>query len=157
MANWDFVLPYSLEAKVWFVQRDLCVPPVLPNNRAPTTADIKWALELHSDLSLIFPQFKDEFYVPEQENERLRICIRGFDWDNEHAIPENGCFSMRSQPESGFAVLVTLCQRCGQLLMWPDTGACLLYSTLTTTQKEFLSFGLLLIAVGKMDGVSSLR
>ena len=51
------------------------------------------------------------------------LLITGFAWEHAVAVPRDGTFTMRGSIEVEAAVLTTVCRRCGQLLLYPDTGA----------------------------------
>ena len=51
------------------------------------------------------------------------LLITGFALEHAVAVPRDGTFTMRGSIEVEAAVLTTVCLRCGQLLLYPDTGA----------------------------------
>jgi hypothetical protein len=122
LANWDFVFPYNQEHKEWFLQQNLPHPDVMVGNRLPTTADMKWALEQREDIIFDYPPGCEEMVVYERNATGYEICISGFDWAIDTALPQHDSFKMRWMGVLRSAILTSLCQRCGQLLMWPDTG-----------------------------------
>ncbi len=121
MANWDFVFSYDARWEQWLAEQGYPHPPVLPCNRIPTTGDMKWALAAQGNLVLDYPAGKDRFYVYEQGAEGWTLCIDRFDWSDDNVTPDD-FFKIRYWCELYFALLVTLCQRCGQLITYPDTG-----------------------------------
>jgi len=123
MANWDFVFPYDERAETWLTQHNYVHPLVLPGNRPPTTADIKSALNEQGNLILDYPNGDDDFYVFERGQEGFTICIRGFNWNDDNATPKESSFAIRWMGELQSTVLAALSRRCGQLSMWPDSGA----------------------------------
>ena len=101
MANWDFVVPYDTRAAAWLLERQLPHPIVCQGNRLPTTGEVVSAWR-HFDLS-------------------QSILIDGFDWDDATSVP-NESFKIRGDLLVTLQVLVKLCERCGQLWLYPDTG-----------------------------------
>lgn len=121
MANWDFVFAYDAGGAAWIEEMGYPCPSAVSGNRLPSTADMKWALEAQGNLVLDYPEGDNGFYVYEHGETGFTIVIRGFDWDKADTIPA-GCFQIRWMCELQAAILITLCQRCGQLLLVADDG-----------------------------------
>lgn len=120
MASWDIVFPYSNEMEAWFVDQGfLPPPPVLQGNRAPTIADIKWAIAEQGNFSLAYVQPK-EFGVVGQGG--AGFDIRGCDYNDESSTPEQGTFAIRGTSDLQTSFLTVLCVRCGQLVVYPESG-----------------------------------
>lgn len=121
MANYDYVFAYDTRYEQWLTQQGYSHPAVQPANRLLATGDLKWALATYPSLTFD-GRFTFGRYIHEQGNDAYVLCIEGFDWNDDMAQPGE-CFKVRGDPLWEFTLLVKLCQRCGQLLLYPDTGS----------------------------------
>ncbi|MGH7174495.1 MAG: hypothetical protein ACRELG_29870 [Gemmataceae bacterium] len=121
MANFDLISTYTDDDAAWLREQGYPCPIVQQDNEMPTTADMKWALEAEEGLSFDYPirSSEDELYGVDEEGSGFRI--RGFDWDEERSIP--GDYFTVYGTMTILSVLIRLCQRCGQLYVYPDSGA----------------------------------
>lgn len=97
VANKDFVFPYDRKAADWLSTQGLPHPTVRPGNRLPTEAEAAkaWAvLGLTPDSPLHF-EFTDA---------------------------DRRCFTIRGDLVLELRLLRLLCEACGQLWLYPDTG-----------------------------------
>lgn len=104
MANWDFVFAYDERAAGWLDEQGYPRPEVLSGNRLPTTADVKWAASRDSATPEEYP-----------------LLIDDFDWENNEFVPDDA-FKLRGEFNLELEFLTKLCQRCGQLWVYMDTG-----------------------------------
>lgn len=123
MANFELVFVYNREAAADFRKRGLPHPKVRRGNQMATTADLRWAID-----ELDFATFDDrprgdeEWSVQHAEDEYwIRIC--GFDWDMPNSIPGESFVIYGGTTKLALAILIKLAERCGQLLVYPDSGA----------------------------------
>ena len=96
MAHWDFIFPYNDEAADWLMGQGYPHPPVRPGNRLPTWAEVEGAvlaLGLQDTMSLAMMMDHDG------------DCLKG-----------------RGDLLLELRVVHSLCQECGQLWIYPDTG-----------------------------------
>jgi hypothetical protein len=102
MSNWDFVVAYDSQATDWLSSQGLPHPPVRSGNRLPSTAEVLSAWQ-HVDVQQL-------------------VLIDGYDWDDDNFVPNLAIFKLKGDRLVALRVLVVLCERCGQLWMYPDTG-----------------------------------
>jgi hypothetical protein len=100
MANWDFITEFNSEASDWLEQQNLPHPSV-SNSKMPTTQQILSAWKLY--------------------DERDSVLIDGFRWDAPDYVPADG-FKMRGDRRIELQILRTICEHCGRLWLYPDTG-----------------------------------
>jgi hypothetical protein len=118
MSNWNIISPYKRDDAKWLRERGYPRPRAWRGNSMPTTADMKWALESFDTFEFEYPSGEQELRV-DAESGGL-IDIRGFDWDAPTSIPGD---HFVIQGELGMLqLLIKLCERCGQLYLYPDTG-----------------------------------
>jgi hypothetical protein len=119
MANFDLVSSYDEEFASWLEEQGYPHPAVRSGNEMPTTADMKWALKSEHELSFKYPRDAEgELYGEDEDGQTFSIS--GFDWEEERTIPGD-YFTIRGS-DVLLPVLVRLCGRCGQLLLYPDSG-----------------------------------
>ena len=121
MANWDFVSVYDDEAADWLREQGYPHPAVRPGNVMPTAAELKWALGAHEKLVFDYPPHGERLAAREEGRGGARFIIEGFDWKKENWTPGD-YFVLRGRSAVAFSVLIKLCERCGQLYLYPDTG-----------------------------------
>ena len=102
MANWDFVVTYDTQATDWLRKEGLPFPPIGACNRLPTTEEIGASWKKYD---------RDKV-----------VLIDNFDWDNNTFCPAD-YFKIRGDWFVEFSILKDVCQKCGQLWMYPDTGS----------------------------------
>jgi len=119
MANFELVFAYGASDAAWLQEQGYPHPAVQQGNEMPTTADMKWALEAEEGFSFEYPQADEE--LSGEDEAGSGFSISGFDWDEDCTIPGDS-FILRG---SGIilSVLIRLCERCGQLYLYPDSGA----------------------------------
>jgi hypothetical protein len=118
MSNFNLVFVYAQSDADWLEERGHPHPAVRPGNCMPTTADMKWALESFDDLVFDYPRGEEELTVDKEGGGGMQIG--GFDWDAPNTIPGDN-FVIRGGREV-LQLLTKLCERCGQLYFYPDTG-----------------------------------
>jgi hypothetical protein len=119
MANWDFVVVFDDGHAAWLRRHNYPHPAVRPGNQMPTTADMKWALQSFENLEFDYPPGERELWVKVEE--RTALVVQGFDWDENNTIPGD-YFTVRGATDMILSVLIRLCERCGQLYLYPDSG-----------------------------------
>jgi hypothetical protein len=102
MANWDFIVAYDSRATDWLSENKLPHPAVRPGNRLPSTAEIRRAWRMHDPLGI--------------------LRVDDFNWNDDQFVPED-CFRMCGDWDIELKVLAEVGKKCGQLWMYPDTGA----------------------------------
>ena len=123
MANFDLVFVYRREAAADFRRRKLPRPKVRRGNQMATTADLRWAVDALDDATYDeLPRGDDEWSV-QHSREKYWIRIGGFDWNNPNSIPGDSFVINGGTSPLSLAVLIKLAERCGQLLVYPDSGA----------------------------------
>jgi hypothetical protein len=119
MSNFELLSAYNEKDAAWLREQGYPHPPVRRGNEMPSTADMIWALEEDDELSFDSPSGEEELYGTNAAG--FGFAISGFDWDDDRSCPGEYC-TVR-----GFdvilAALIRLCSRCGQLLLYPDSGA----------------------------------
>jgi len=122
MANWHVISAYADNFAAWLRGQGLPHPAVRPGNQIPTTAEMKWALEADERLVFHYPTGDGELWARVEGGTRSAgLIISGFDWDADRWTPGDHFFIRGS--DVLFSVLIRLCQRCGQLYLYPDSGA----------------------------------
>jgi hypothetical protein len=122
MANWDIVLPLDTEIADWLHNEGYPLLPIQPGNRLPSTYEMKSALAAQGNLILDYPSGSNSFYVYEKGADGFTLCIDGFDWDNDEAVPDR-LFRIRWMCDLQASLLADLSTDCGQLTMIPESGA----------------------------------
>jgi hypothetical protein len=102
MANWDFVVAYDARATDWLAEQGLPHPIARTGNRLPCTAEVISAWQMYDTAKL--------------------LLIDNFVWDDDTYVPPE-YFKLRGDWLVELRVLVELSSKCGQLWMYPDTGA----------------------------------
>jgi len=97
LANWHLVVAYDERATEWLSSQGYPHPAARPGNRLPTPAEIEEAFQ-----SLGFPP-------------NALLYIDGFD------LPDS--FTVRGDLLLELRVLRKLCERSGQLWVYPDCGS----------------------------------
>jgi len=119
MANFDLVSIYKKEDAARLRQHGYHRPKTRKGNEMPSSADMKWALEAEEGLSFDYPGSDQELYG--QDEAGSGFMVHGFDWDDDRTTPGDH-FIVRGT-ETILSVLIRLCERCGQLYVYPDSGA----------------------------------
>jgi hypothetical protein len=121
MANFDLVFVCDKKAAEEFDKHGLPHPKVRRGNEMPTTADLLWAIDSldHANYDRL-PDGDEGLYVKDL-NEGYGIRIENFDWHNKNSIPGE-YFTMYGRCTLTLEILIKLCERSGQLLLWPDSG-----------------------------------
>lgn len=119
MANWDYVFVYTQEGADALAALGVAHPTVREGNRLPTTGEVRQAIAECGDLTAEI--VGDRLYLSEAGADGWSLCLDHFDWSDEANVPETH-FRIRYQSLAQIKLLVLLCRRCGQLLVWPDTG-----------------------------------
>ena len=118
MANFDLVSVYKKEDANWLREQGYPRPKARKGNEMPSTADMKWALEAEDSLSFDYPSSDQELHG--EDDGGSGFVIRGFDWDDDRTIP--GDHYIVRGTATILSVLIRLCERCGQLYVYPDSG-----------------------------------
>jgi hypothetical protein len=119
MANFELVSAYKKEDAAWLREHGYPRPKARRGNKLPSTTDMKWALDGEVSLVFDYPDSDEELYG--QVGSGSRFVIRGFDWNDDRPPPADH-FVVRGA-ELILPVLIKLCERCGQLYVYPDSGA----------------------------------
>ncbi len=84
--------------------------------------DLLWAIDSleFADYDRI-PSSEDDELLVDHVEDGYGIRIAGFDWVNRHYVPGDH-FAIYGRSPLSLAILIKLCERCGQLLVYPDTG-----------------------------------
>ena len=122
MSNFDLVFVYAPDHAEEFRERGLPHPEVRPDNEMPTTNDLLWAVGTFKNLSYDrLPRSEDGELTIHDEKTDCWFSVEGFDWEKRNYIPGD-YFTLRGRGYAAFALLIRLCERCGQLVLYPDTG-----------------------------------
>lgn len=124
MANFDFVMPYDARMEAWLSEQEYPHPRIGPLNRFPTKEEIFEAVMATGTLEV---QCADEvdFFVVERgtkPNGAYQIRIGCSNWD-QLGTSENDSFTMHGFFKTELELLKILSHKCGQLLLYPDTGS----------------------------------
>jgi hypothetical protein len=122
MANFDLVLVYNEKASAEFEDRGLSHPKVGSGNEMPDANDLIWAIDAleFADYDCI-PYSEDGELIVDHLKAGYGIRIEGFHWERRNYAPGDN-FVIYGRGSLSLAILIKLCERCGQLLLWPDTG-----------------------------------
>jgi len=122
MANFDLVFVYDKRFAAYFEERGLPHPKVGAKNEMPNANDLLWAIDAleFADYDRI-PYSDDDELLVDHIDDGYGIRIAGFDWANRHYVPGDD-FAIYGRGPLSLAILIKLCERCGQLLVYPDTG-----------------------------------
>jgi hypothetical protein len=104
VSNWDFVLPYNHDASAWLTEQGYPHPSPRAENRLPSTSEIKWAM---AELGI--------------DTDEPLIVIDDFDGNDDEFVPAE-YFKIKGSRLVEIQLLTKLCERCGQLWLYPDTG-----------------------------------
>lgn len=146
MANYDYLLVYSDEIERWLQGEGCCVPSVLPGNRNPTMQEMVAAVEAEGlravvedeEITVVPPANAPALihgmtraikYVEVRDGELIEsrpplsylARIHSFHWDELNANP-NASITMRGNFALELFIVRNLAERCGQLVLYPDTG-----------------------------------
>jgi hypothetical protein len=122
MANFDLVGCYNKKDAGDLRNRKLPHPKLRAKNQMPTTADLRWALDSLERASYDrWPYDEDGELVVQDEEADNWIRIDGFDWTKPNSIPGDS-FTVYGRGTLTLAILIKLCERCGQLFLYPDSG-----------------------------------
>jgi hypothetical protein len=127
MANYDVVFPYDERMRSWLEQQGYPYPGIRSGYRLPTTGDMKWAFRQLDDSPIDYPRLGPnmwsslDFVAPRVS--AYAETIDHFYWDDDLAEPWNETFTFRHGAGLlGMTLIVTLCQRCGQFMLYHDSG-----------------------------------
>lgn len=148
MANHDFILIYSDEIAKWLRGEGCSVPAVLPGNRYPTKEEVVAAVEaeglqrtVNVEEIMVLPPLDAPSSI-EAQTHALRfmevsggevvqsavrpplsylVLIHCFDWD-ELNVNKTTSITMRGNFPLELFLVRRLTERCGQLVLYPDTG-----------------------------------
>ena len=120
MANFEILSPYTEDDAAWLGKQGCLRPAVRPNNRMPTTADLRWALEAEDEFEFDYPTADDE-ELHGTDRRGHGFAVSGFDWDRLESAPDESVAVRGS--DVLLPVLIRLAGRCGQLFLYPDSGA----------------------------------
>ena len=76
-------------------------------------------IDAEEEFSFDYPREEQQLYGTDASGNGF--AIEGFDWDADRTIP--GDFFTVYGSEVILSVLIRLCERCGQLYLYPDSGA----------------------------------
>lgn len=148
MANDDFILIYRDKIEQWLRGEGCSVPAVLPGNRYPTKEEVVAAVEAEGLQALV--DGEDIMVLPppgapssiEAQTHTLRymeisggevvesagrprlnylVRIHSYRWD-ELNVNETASITMRGNFPLELFLVRRLTERCGQLVLYPDTG-----------------------------------
>jgi hypothetical protein len=120
VANFELLSPYTDDDAAWLDGEGCPHPVVRPGNRMPTTADLRWALEEGDEFAFDDPTGDDkELYGTDKRGQGF--AVSGFDWDRPGSAPDD-YIKVRGS-EVLLPALIRLAGRCGQLFLYPDSGA----------------------------------
>jgi hypothetical protein len=121
VANFDLVLTYTEDVAAEFRNNGLPHPPVAAGNEMPSTNDLLWALESLDNADYDVPERGEGDLDVSDTQGRHRFRIGGFDWEDRRTTPGDS-FVIYGRGPLSFALLIKLCERCGQLVLYPDSG-----------------------------------
>jgi hypothetical protein len=124
MANHDFVTPYDARMEAWLEKQGFPHPKANPQNRFPTKKELFGAVAETGALEVQFAE-KREFFAVKKGTKpgggyEIRIGCR--DWDRLGAAATDS-ITMHGYFQVELLLLEILSRECGQLLLYPDTGA----------------------------------
>jgi hypothetical protein len=124
MSNYDFVMPYDVRMEAWLNEQGYPAPRVSPQNRFPTKQEILEAVVSVGTLELQDSD-ADEFFVIKKGTKvggGYQIRIGCSDW-GALGSSDTGSITMNGYLVTELTLLEILSRDCGQLLLYPDTGA----------------------------------
>jgi hypothetical protein len=123
MANFDLVLPYDKRMETWLREKGYPHPKAKPHNRFPTKQEIFDAIVNTGTLEVQCAEQVDFFAVRKGTGDRgYEIRIGCSNWDSL-GTSETDSFTMHGGSfRTELIVLEILSHKCGQLLLYPDTG-----------------------------------
>jgi hypothetical protein len=123
VANFDMVFVYDRKVAADLNKRKLVHPGVRRGNRMPTTGDLRWAVDALDNATYdVSPRPDDDEWSVQEANEEYWIRIGGFDWAKPTSIPGESFVIYGGTSRLGIAIVIKLAERCGQLVIWPDSG-----------------------------------
>jgi hypothetical protein len=114
MANYDFVMPYKSEMEAWLRKNGYPHPKVNPLNRLPIRQEIFDAIASVGWLAVEDDDSEEFFAVPKENPARSYEIRIG---EGSESITMHGHF------KTELLIVEILSHRCGQLLLYPDTGS----------------------------------
>jgi hypothetical protein len=126
VSNYDLVLAYTEDYAAWLDERGYQRPAVREGNRLPAPAEILAVLRAVPDSEL---EVGDSYVFLSPQGSgpsgaywlRLEAPARS-SWKDE-SWEECGYFTVKAAYEEELPVVIALAATCGQLLIYPDTGA----------------------------------
>jgi hypothetical protein len=120
VANFELLSPYTKDDAAWLDGEGCPHPAVRSGNRMPTTAELRSALETGDEFEFDDPTADDdELYGTDSNGQGF--AISGFDWDRPGSAPDE-YIKVRGS-EVILPALIRLAEKCGQLFLYPDSGA----------------------------------
>jgi hypothetical protein len=124
MANFDLVLPYDERMEVWLRERRYPFPRATPHNRIPTKQEIIDAIESTGTHEVECAGERDFFAVRKGAVGRgYEIRIGCSNWKRLGASATDSFTMHGGFFKTELVVLEILPHKCGQLLLYPDTGS----------------------------------
>jgi hypothetical protein len=120
VANFELLSAYTQDDAAWLDCEGCPRPAVRSGNRMPTTAELRWALETGDEFEFDEPDADDEELCG-TDSRGQGFAISGFDWDRPGAAPDE-YVTVRGS-DVLLPALVRLAGKCGQLYLYPDSGA----------------------------------
>jgi hypothetical protein len=125
MANYDFVLPYVSEFEIWLRDRGYPHPVPQPGNRFPTKQEVLDAIVSTGTLQVDQDDEREFFAVKKgaEPGGGYEIRIGCSDWEALGESPRDSITMHGGSMTVELMLLEMLSHKCGQLLLYPDTGA----------------------------------
>jgi hypothetical protein len=124
MANFDLVLPYDKRMETWLREKEYPHPEAVPHNRFPTKQEIFDAIVSTGTLEVECAEQVDFFAVRKGiEGRGYEIRIGCSKWDRLGASDTDSITMHGGFFKTELVILEILSHKCGQLLLYPDTGS----------------------------------
>lgn len=123
MANYDFVTPYDAAMAQWLKEQGYPHPIVRASNRFPAKEEIQQAIAKTGSLEVQDAEAR-EFFAVKKGTERgkgYETRVGCSDWDRLGQSSKDS-ITMHGSFRAELLIVEMLSHRCGQLLLYPDTG-----------------------------------
>jgi hypothetical protein len=123
VANFDMVMPYDTRMETWLNEQGFPHPKSSPANRFPTKQEIFDAVARTGSLQVESAE-QGEFFVVKKGAKcggGYEIRIGCVNWDQLGA-KDTDSITMHGYFKTELLLLELLSHKCGQLLLYPDTG-----------------------------------
>ena len=120
MANFDLVFPHATHYEQWLAEQGYPYPAMRQGNRLPTKGDVAWALASYPALEVEAKWSTDDMLTVVERGKTGSVL--SIEWNDYGTQPGREFLTMRGEYLWEVTLLVKLCERCSQLVLYPDTG-----------------------------------